>query len=322
MTLDLIGELGELAVASRLRRLSERLMQDATQIYQDAGVEFQPKWFPIFYLLNREGTLPVTEIATVLGVTHPAVNQVAGEMIRKDLVEALKDKDDARKRLLRLSKKGKALAPRLVPVWEDIRKTVVEVIDASGQDIIGMISRVEAVLDEEEFYSRVSRRIRQRQQDAVEIVEYDPALKKHFKSINLAWISRYFKVEKPDRDILDDPETHVLEPGGMVFFARDRETGEVLGTCALMKHGKGRSAVWELTKMGVLESARGRKIGRLLGEAVIDWAKKKKITSIMLETNSALAPALALYRKLGFERVPIDTPSPYARADVRMVLNL
>jgi putative acetyltransferase len=43
---------------------------------------------------------------------------------------------------------------------------------------------------------------------------------------------------------------------------------------------------------------------------------------LYLETNSALAPALALYRSFGFQEIRPETPSPYARADVIMELRL
>ena len=125
-------------------------------------------------------------------------------------------------------------------------------------------------------------------------------------------------METLDELVLKNPEAEIIDKGGMVFFARDRWTGEVFGACALMAHGD----TWELTKMGVLPHARGRKAGLKLGQAVIDFARRKGLPDIMLETNSSLTPAITLYRKLGFVQVPIDEPSGYDRADVRMVLQL
>ena len=43
---------------------------------------------------------------------------------------------------------------------------------------------------------------------------------------------------------------------------------------------------------------------------------------LYLETNSGLAPALALYRGFGFRQITPAEPSPYARADVCMELIL
>ncbi len=46
--MDLIKSLGELALGSRLKRLSELIMKDGIRIYRSNGIDFQPKWFPVF----------------------------------------------------------------------------------------------------------------------------------------------------------------------------------------------------------------------------------------------------------------------------------
>lgn len=152
---------------------------------------------------------------------------------------------------------------------------------------------------------------------SVEILQFSPEYRNDFRRINEAWIKKHFTIEPIDEQVLNNPEEFILKDGGQVLFAKNVDTEEVLGTCALMKHADGQ---FELTKMGVTESARGQKIGEKLCQTAIDWAKAKGLPSLMLETNSSLKPAIALYEKLGFKHVPIDTPSDYARADVRMIL--
>jgi len=151
----------------------------------------------------------------------------------------------------------------------------------------------------------------------VEIIEYAPAYKEHFKSLNLEWIERYFTVEDADRKALDDPEQYILQKGGYVFFARDGE--EIVGTCALIKHD---SETYELAKMGVTEKARGKQIGKRLGLAVIEKARSVGAKSIILETNDKLQPALALYRNLSFVMQNPAKKSQYQRANVFMKLDL
>ena len=109
-----------------------------------------------------------------------------------------------------------------------------------------------------------------------------------------------------------------MEPGGVILFARDRLSGEIVGTCALMPHGD----EFELAKMGVLETERGREIGHKLGLAIMDKAREMGLRQIFLGTNSSLAPAIRLYRKLGFVQVDPPTPSEYIRADVYMIADL
>ena len=74
--MDILAELGELALASRMKRLSEALMKDAAGLYADLGVDFHPRWFPIFHALGRRSPLAIGEMAQGLGLTHPAISQV------------------------------------------------------------------------------------------------------------------------------------------------------------------------------------------------------------------------------------------------------
>lgn len=158
---------------------------------------------------------------------------------------------------------------------------------------------------------------------AVRIIPYDSARLDHraaFRDLNLDWIEEYFVVEPRDRHELDDPERHILDPGGAIFMAEAESggTGEIVGTCALVAEPDG---AFELAKMAVRESARGRGVGRALGEAAIDAAVARGATRVDLLSNRALAPAIALYRALGFVEVPLPA-TEYARADIKMTLEL
>lgn len=78
---------------------------------------------------------------------------------------------------------------------------------------------------------------------------------------------------------------------------------------------------FEVAKMGVNPHYRGKHIGHKLMEAIIAKAKTMGANKLWLGSSSKLVPALNLYTKFGFKNVPLQ-PSPYARADVRMELDL
>jgi GNAT superfamily N-acetyltransferase len=160
-------------------------------------------------------------------------------------------------------------------------------------------------------------------ESAVRVVAYDPARADHrraFRALNLAWIERHFAVEARDRAELDDPEGHILAVGGRVLMAESDGTDgvAVLGTCALVPEPDG---ALELVKMAVDESARGRGVGRRLGEAAIAAARAAGAPRVDLLSNTVLGPAIALYRALGFVEVPLPA-TDYARANIKMVLDL
>ena len=92
------------------------------------------------------------------------------------------------------------------------------------------------------------------------------------------------------------------------------EEGIPIGTGALINEGNGK---FELAKMAVTASHRGRGIGRLLAERLIAVAKASGAREVELVSQTALPAAVSLYRKLGFIEVPLGD-NPYARANIRM----
>jgi ribosomal protein S18 acetylase RimI-like enzyme len=145
------------------------------------------------------------------------------------------------------------------------------------------------------------------------IIPYEPVYREAFAALNRAWVERHFTVEPHDIEMLYEPEKYILNDGGVILLAVTA-AGEVVGTVALIACVDGS---FEMAKMTVAEEFRGHGLGRQLGEAAIAVAQQRGASKIWLESNRSLAPALTLYRNLGFVEVPL-LPSPYARADIRM----
>ncbi len=149
----------------------------------------------------------------------------------------------------------------------------------------------------------------------VEIVDFSDEWAEDFASLNYEWIEKYFSVERHDQEILDDPQTFVIDSGGHIFMAV--VSGLAAGTVALIPSG---DDVLELTKMAVAPEFQGMGIANHLMESCIAHAETNGTQLIFLESHRSLQPALALYRKFGFVEVPTDPNSEYARADIRMEL--
>lgn len=158
--------------------------------------------------------------------------------------------------------------------------------------------------------------------DTVSVIIDDlrtPADAEAFRTLNEAWITRFFTLEDADRAILGDPAGRIIEPGGAVFVARLGD--EVVGCVGIAPEGE---RVFELVKMAVSPDHQGHGTGRRLIRAAIDRARALGAQRITLETNSALASAVHLYVTSGFRHLTDEErhPSPYVRADVAMVLDL
>ncbi|MBW4695965.1 MAG: GNAT family N-acetyltransferase [Lyngbya sp. HA4199-MV5] len=155
-----------------------------------------------------------------------------------------------------------------------------------------------------------------RERQHIEIVDCIPQFHQDFKRLNYEWIEKYFKLEESDHQSLNDPDEKILKPGGHIYMALSN--GEIVGTCALIKMD---SDTYELAEMAVTETARGKGIGWLLGQAIIQKARELGAKTILLESNTVLEPAIKLYQKLGFQRI-VGQPSPYERCNIQMELKL
>lgn len=159
MERDIIEELGSLALATRLKNLSERLAKDVAQVYKESAFNFEPRWFTLIYALKGGDELAVTELSAMLKQTHPAVNQVANVLVEKGLVDERKDKDDQRRRLLKLSSKGNQMVQKMSALWQKIKEANDELLIESNGDLLNNMDKVESVLEEKSMYERVSTKL-------------------------------------------------------------------------------------------------------------------------------------------------------------------
>lgn len=137
-----------------------------------------------------------------------------------------------------------------------------------------------------------------------------------FRALNLAWIERWFAVEPLDVRHLEHPEASFIEPGGAIRVAE--LDGRVVGVCGLLPHGH---AVFEISKMAVAEGLQGQGIGRHLLAATIAHARALGASRLEIISNTVLAPAVRLYRSMGFVDVPLASDA-YARGNIALELDL
>lgn len=149
-------------------------------------------------------------------------------------------------------------------------------------------------------------------QNIVEIIPFSEDLKEHIKTLNFAWLQKYFKVEEKDEITLSNPQEEIVDKGGMIFYAK--YNNEILGTVSLMKIDDN---TFELSKMAVSDKAQGLGIGNQLLVYSIAVAKENNIKKLILYSNRILLPAIHLYEKFGFIEVPLGDVS-YERADIKM----
>jgi len=146
----------------------------------------------------------------------------------------------------------------------------------------------------------------------IDIRSHSMAFGKEFKSINEAWISTNFWLEDSDIMVLNDPQKHILDKGGNVFIALHNNIP--IGTCALIVID---GLTCELGKMAVDSKFHGQGVGYKLGLTFIDKARERGFSRIVLEGNTKMEASIALYRKLGFQEIPLEIANQNSSSHIR-----
>ena len=239
----------------------------------------------------------------------------SSKLTEMGLIEAATPSSDRRRRTVRLSPEGLELMARSrVAVWPAVEAAVVALCAELKGSLLEQLDAIEARLTEKPLNEWGGGAVR----PAVEILPFENSRAQDFHDINAEWISSMFVLEPTDREVLENPRARIVDPGGDILFAKAGALG-VVGTCALQKTGEHQ---FELTKMGVRETARGLKVGEVLLEAVIARAGELGAETLYLLTNSKCAPAIHLYEKLGFVHdadIMARFGARYARCDVAML---
>lgn len=149
----------------------------------------------------------------------------------------------------------------------------------------------------------------------VSVTDFQSQYSNQFYQLNRVWIEEFWILEDNDKKDLLNPEI-IVHNGGQIFFAISKR--EVIGTVAMIKNS---DKIYELAKMTVKSSFRGKGIANLLMDKCIEFAFKKNASEIFLISNDSLTVARNLYEKYGFKEVVLDSKK-YKRGNVKMILQI
>jgi len=284
---DVLALEGAIMLGSRLKRLAERLQAGAERIAADCGLPTQPSQMPLLTALYRQGPMTVGDAVQALGISQPAVTRILSRLIDMGLVETSRDARDQRSKTISLSPAGlETMELAITVLWPRLRAAVGEICDVPV--LLGTIETTERALADQP--------LDQRPRGGLAIRRFTDSLAEDFYRINAEWIEDMYRLEQTDIDVLKNPRERIIETGGDILFVEHPELG-IIGTCALQKTGERQ---FELTKMGVLDKARGRKAGEFLLEAIIARANTLGCDRLYLLSNAKSGAAVHLYEKLGF----------------------
>ncbi len=236
--MEFIHSLGSAAFVSRVKGLSELMMKDLQRIYRELDTDFEPRWLLLFqFLLRTKAEMPVTVIARELNLTHPAVIQVLEKVEKKGLVKTMQDKKDHRRRLVCLTQKGKELALKISPIWDDIREAVDGLIDETSPMVMEILENLENRLVEKSLYSRVKDNLKFRMLGDIKLIEYED---EYYDTLQEIYLD-YLKGQKLSVDVdvvaVKNIIDSIVNNAGKTYLMTYQ--GKLIGSFAIdMKNGK------------------------------------------------------------------------------------
>ena len=306
-------ELGHVTLGTALRHLADQVSQDAENIYKKFNFDIDPKWFPVFYVLASNGSNSVVNIAKEIKHSHVSVSKIVKEMKSAGLIDNYKSTTDSRVTLIKLNDRAKLMVPAMEKQCKAIDIIMAQLTKETGIDLWQALTKTQQHLKHHTLTARIDDKVGK---NNISIVDYSPNYQADFKRLNVQWISQHWKLEEPDYRALNNPESYILNQGGIILMALYNKNP--VGCCTLIRIDK---HTYELAKMAVCPTAQGKGIGLLLGQKIINSAKLLKARRLYLESNTILGPAVNLYKKLGFKHIKGAT-SPYERCNVQMELYL
>lgn len=144
--MDFYRSPGYLIFGSRLRRLSEYYISELNAVYQKLEIPFDTSWFSFFYMLAEKEEISLVELANHLQISHSSVSQMINNLRQKKLVKSVRDKQDARKQVVTLTKDGKKMLDNIKPVWQSIA-SVMASLEAEEKNLKDFLERLSLLED-------------------------------------------------------------------------------------------------------------------------------------------------------------------------------
>jgi DNA-binding MarR family transcriptional regulator len=148
---------GALMLGTRFKRLSETFLQEVNSIYKQLDIEFDPAWFPMFYLLNQKKQITVSEVAQHLKVTQSGASQLVRALEKKGFLLCETDGRDRRSKIIRFTPQGKDLQEKIQPVWKAISDQMVQLLEMgeSGPQLLNALDEIEVLMQENSLSQNV-----------------------------------------------------------------------------------------------------------------------------------------------------------------------
>ncbi len=130
------------------------MLQEAAQIYQQLGIDLQPKWFTLMALLSEREHISVVQAAAALGLSQPAISQFSKQLHQRGYIRWQVDENDQRRKILALTERGREEIRRMQSVWTSVRAAATALCEETGVDFYQAIRRFEQAMSRKSLLQR------------------------------------------------------------------------------------------------------------------------------------------------------------------------
>ncbi|NMO21014.1 MarR family transcriptional regulator [Pyxidicoccus fallax] len=147
---------GTPTLGTLLRHLIEHLDGAVEQAYQQAGLDYRPRYTPVIRALMAQGPVSLRVISREARISHSAVSQTVSQMVNDGLVE-LQPGSDGRERIVTLTPRARAMLPALERQWS-ATNAAAERLDAElSAPLSGILREALEALEREPFDTRIEK---------------------------------------------------------------------------------------------------------------------------------------------------------------------
>ncbi|MBX3725132.1 MAG: winged helix-turn-helix transcriptional regulator [Xanthomonadales bacterium] len=137
-----------------MRRLLLLLDGDVQQIYDDAGENFRPRFYPFLIELAHGKALCIGDLAAIAQVSQPAATQTIREMATAGWVK-VRTGTDRRSREVEISAAGRALVGRIAPTWRAVAEAAAALDRELPVSLYQAVDAACAALERKPFRARI-----------------------------------------------------------------------------------------------------------------------------------------------------------------------
>lgn len=152
---DFIERQGMPFLAHLLRRVSDRMVIDATAFYGRSGIAAPARTASTLLLLTEKGPQSVTSLAETLRQSHPLVITWIRQLRKLGFVDLASDPKDARRTLVSLTPEGRKEAKRMAKALEILGRAYAAILAEADAEIFDALRRVDGLIGQGRLAGRL-----------------------------------------------------------------------------------------------------------------------------------------------------------------------